>query len=103
VRLPHRAGVGVASAVTWLMLALPWVMCSNPVSGQIGPFLEPCQVLIEKMKIDDLAPWKRYFECAAELEAHYGAAHRGVVWLLVSDSVDIRRLAQAEYGHKVNP
>ncbi|MEW5300215.1 MAG: hypothetical protein WDW36_003161 [Sanguina aurantia] len=46
-----------------------------------------------------LSYFEMYFECAMQLEQQYYArGAKKVVWYLVSDSVDIRRLAVEQYG-----
>lgn len=42
-------------------------------------------------------PW---FDCAQQIEAHSAGA-RPVLWYLISDSINLRRAAQLQYGSKI--
>lgn len=44
---------------------------------------------------------QHFFECAEQLQATFGQPWQKVVWLLLSDSLDIRSLTKTSYGAKV--
>ena len=48
-----------------------------------------------------IADYHAFFKCAADLEAAFALPGQQVVWYLVSDSVELRQAAVAEYGSKL--
>lgn len=44
---------------------------------------------------------QHFLDCAEQIEATYKLPEQQVVWFVISDSIDLRHLVQAQYGSKV--